>query len=137
MLYFALAASLMACALAVYSGIRGTRMYSAIIRTGGGVAFSEVLKTAAWFGATSCLAVYALLSLGGTIMDKKLNWSFSDMASLAIVSVFAGFLVGLGVTYQVYTTIKYKDWLRKKVSTKDKNRVDNVPLTDPSKRNNP
>ena len=56
----------------------------------------------------------------GTIIEKKLNWPFHEVVGLLVISVIVGAIVFFGSTYQIYTTIKYRDLLiNKKIIKKD------------------
>lgn len=95
-------------------GLYSIREYSGIIKSIKPISISHVLKLSTLIGLSSCLSFFALITLLGTIVEKKITWSSNEVLGLLVVSVIVGVVVFGGSVYQIYTTIKYRDLLVKK-----------------------
>jgi len=101
-------------------GLYSFKQYTGIVNSVEPISIFRVLKISAWMGVSGCFTFFALITLLGTIIEKKLNWPFHEVVGLLVISVIVGAIVFFGSTYQIYTTIKYRDLLiNKKIIKKD------------------
>lgn len=119
MLYFSLLVICVSGIGGLYLGMLGFREYRSITRTADKVSVLQIIKIAAVFGLSTSLVFFALMILGG-VMGKEYMWSLPKLSGSIVVSLILGVIVTLGGTYQIYTTVIFRDLLIKKYKTKEK-----------------
>ena len=117
--YFGLFIIILAGISGLYLGIVGFRQYTNITRTAEKVTTLQVIKIAARLSLASSLVFFATLNFGG-VLDEDHIWSFYQLGGSALGSLIFGLLVSLGVAYQIYTTVVFRDMLIRKYKEKDK-----------------
>ena len=71
-------------------------------------------------GVSGCFCFFALITVSGIIVERKSDFSLQGIFGLLGVSIVLGIIGFLGSLYQIYTTVKYRDFLLDKKIIKKK-----------------
>jgi hypothetical protein len=83
------------------------------------VSVLQIIKIAARSGLSSSLVFFAILIFAG-VLDEEYIWSLQKFGGAILVSSILGVIVILGETYQIYTTVLFRDMLIRKYKGKGK-----------------
>lgn len=100
-------------------GVVGFREYTNITRTAEKVSALQIIKIALLFGVSGSLILFTVMIFAG-VFDDEYIWSLQKLGNAFLVSLIPGIIIILGVVYQIYTTVVFRDMLIKKYKEKDK-----------------
>jgi hypothetical protein len=118
--YIVIALSLVLALLGVYIGLFTFRKYTNLVHSVEPVSIPYIVKLAAWMGVSGCFSFFALIAILGAIAEKESSWSLQSILGLLGVSIAFGVIGFFGSLYQIYTTVKYRDFLINKKVIKKK-----------------
>jgi len=119
MYYFAFLIIFLTGISGLYLGVVGFKEYTNITRTAEKVSALQIIKIAARSGVSSSLVFFAFMLFAG-VLEKEYIWSLPKFGGAILASSILGLVVTLGETYQIYTTVVFRDMLIRKYKEKDK-----------------
>ena len=105
--------------IGLFIGIVGFREYTNLTRSDEKVSVLQIIKIAVEHGIASGLIFFAIIS-SGSLFDPEYVWSLQNFGSALFVCLILGVIVTIGVVYQVYTTVVFRDMLIRKDRKKNK-----------------
>ncbi len=119
MYYFAFLVIFLAGISGLYLGVVGFKEYTNITRTAEKLSVLQIIKIAVHFGISGSLILFTIIIFAG-VLDETYIWSLQKIGGAILVSLIPGIIITLGATYQIYTTVIFRDMLIRKYREKDK-----------------
>lgn len=120
MTYIVIMFSLVLGVIGVYVGIRAFRAYTSLVQSVEPISLPYIVKLAARMGISGGFSFFALVTISGVLVDNNSDLTLQSILALAAFSIALGLFGFLGSLYQIYTTVKYRDFLLDKKIIKKK-----------------